>query len=117
MTQAVAKEQSQDEPRIGVFVCHCGHNIAGVVDVEKVAKMAESLPHVAFSTHEMFMCADAGQTLIKEMIKEHNLNRIVVASCSPRMHEPTFRRVVEEADVNRYLFDQSSFQVVTIDEH
>ncbi|MBN2228437.1 MAG: CoB--CoM heterodisulfide reductase iron-sulfur subunit A family protein [Candidatus Thorarchaeota archaeon] len=97
---------TKEEPRIGVFVCHCGHNIAGAVDVVAVAKMAKSLPHVVFSTDEMFMCSDAGQTLIKEKIKEFNLNRVVVASCSPRMHEPTFRRVVEEANVNRYLFDQ-----------
>lgn len=97
---------TKELPRIGVFVCHCGHNIAGAVDVASVAEMAKKLPYVAFSTDEMFMCSDAGQTLIKEMIKEHNLNRVVVASCSPRMHEPTFRRVVEEAGVNRYLFDQ-----------
>ncbi|MFW9833909.1 MAG: CoB--CoM heterodisulfide reductase iron-sulfur subunit A family protein, partial [Candidatus Thorarchaeota archaeon] len=96
----------EQEPRIGVFVCHCGHNIAGTIDVEDVAKMASELPHVAFSTDEMFMCSDAGQTLIKEKIAEHKLNRVVVASCSPRMHEPTFRRVVEEAGLNRYLFDQ-----------
>ncbi|MFW9909338.1 MAG: CoB--CoM heterodisulfide reductase iron-sulfur subunit A family protein [Candidatus Thorarchaeota archaeon] len=93
-------------PRIGVFVCHCGHNIAGVVDVEKVADSAKKLPNVAFATHEMFTCSDAGQELIREKIKECNLNRVVVASCSPRMHEPTFRRVVEEAGLNRYLFEQ-----------
>ncbi|MGY5876751.1 MAG: FAD-dependent oxidoreductase [Candidatus Thorarchaeota archaeon] len=99
-------ETEQIDPRIGVFVCHCGHNIAGTVDVESVALAAEKLPFVAYSTHEMFMCADAGQQLIREKIKEHNLDRVVVASCSPRMHEPTFRRVVEEADLNRYLFEQ-----------
>jgi heterodisulfide reductase subunit A len=93
-------------PRIGVFVCHCGHNIAGTVDVESVAEMASSLPDVAFSTHEMFMCADAGQQLIKDKIDEFKLNRVVVASCSPRMHEPTFRKVVEEVGMNRYLFEQ-----------
>ncbi len=97
---------TKEEPRIGVFVCHCGHNIAGVVDVVSVAEMARDLPNVVFSTDEMFMCSDAGQVLIKEKVKEHNLNRVVVASCSPRMHEPTFRRVVEEVGVNRYLFDQ-----------
>jgi heterodisulfide reductase subunit A len=95
-----------EEPRIGVFVCHCGHNIAGTVDVERVTESATKLPHVAFATHEMFMCADAGQQLIKDKVKELNLNRVVVASCSPRMHEPTFRRVVEEVDLNRYLFEQ-----------
>ena len=94
------------EPRIGVFLCHCGHNIAGYLDVEKVAKQAGQLPNVVFSTDEMFMCSDAGQQLIKDKIKELDLNRVVVASCSPRMHEPTFRRVVEEEGVNRYMFDQ-----------
>jgi heterodisulfide reductase subunit A len=103
---------TEDTPRIGVFVCHCGHNIAGVVDVAKVAEGAKSLPYVEFSTDEMFMCSDAGQQLIKDKIKEYNLNRVVVASCSPRMHEPTFRRVVEEAGLNRYLFEQ-----VNIREH
>ena len=99
-----------ETPRIGVFICHCGHNIAGVVDVVRVAKMAESLPHVVFSTDDMFMCADAGQQLIKDMVEEHSLNRVVVASCSPRMHEPTFRRVVEEAGLNRYLFEQTNLR-------
>ena len=97
---------SEEKPRIGVFVCHCGHNIAGTVDVEDVAAMASKLEGVVYSTDEMFMCSDAGQVLIREKIEEHNLNRVVVASCSPRMHEPTFRRVVEEAGLNRYLFDQ-----------
>ncbi|MHA2601838.1 MAG: CoB--CoM heterodisulfide reductase iron-sulfur subunit A family protein [Candidatus Thorarchaeota archaeon SMTZ1-83] len=107
MTEAEAGTAEGTEiPRIGVFVCHCGHNIAGTVDVETVAKTAESFPHVEFATHFMFMCADSGQQLIKEKISEHNLNRVVVASCSPRMHEPTFRKVVEEADLNRYLFEQ-----------
>jgi heterodisulfide reductase subunit A-like polyferredoxin len=95
-----------EESRIGVFVCHCGHNIAGTVDVETVAKTASHYPNVAFSTDFMFMCSDAGQTLIKDKVKELNLNRVVVASCSPRMHEPTFRRVVEEAGLNRYLYEQ-----------
>ncbi len=108
MTEASEKVKTTEktEPRIGVFVCHCGHNIAGVVDVEEVAEKAKSLPGVIFSTHEMFMCADAGQQLIKDKIDEMNLNRVVVASCSPRMHEPTFRRVVEAAGLNRYLFEQ-----------
>lgn len=97
---------SEEEPRIGVFVCHCGHNIAGTVDVESVSEMAMKLPGVVYATDEMFMCSDAGQMLIREKIEEKKLNRVVVASCSPRMHEPTFRRVVEEAGLNRYLFDQ-----------
>ncbi len=97
---------TKQTPRIGVFVCHCGHNIAGVVDVARVAKSAETLPNVVFATHEMFMCSDSGQKLIKDKIAELNLNRVVVASCSPRMHEPTFRRAVEEGGLNRYLFEQ-----------
>lgn len=100
------KVDAKEIPRIGVFVCHCGHNIAGVVDVADVAKDAATLPNVVFTTHEMFTCSDAGQETIRKMIAEHNLNRVVVASCSPRMHEPTFRRVVEEAGLNRYLFEQ-----------
>ncbi len=100
----------KEEPRIGVFVCHCGHNIAGTVDVERVAKVAADFPHVVFSTHEMFMCADAGQQLIRDKVKEFNLNRVVVASCSPRMHEPTFRKVVEEAGLNRYLYEQANLR-------
>ncbi len=93
-------------PRVGVFVCHCGHNIAGTVDVDRVAKTAAHYPNVEFSTHYMFMCSDSGQALIRESIYNHGLDRVVVASCSPRMHEPTFRRVVEEAGMNRYCFEQ-----------
>ncbi|NWF97086.1 MAG: CoB--CoM heterodisulfide reductase iron-sulfur subunit A family protein, partial [Candidatus Thorarchaeota archaeon] len=95
-----------DEPRIGVFVCHCGHNIAGTVDVRRVATVSSQLPNVVFSTDEMFMCSDAGQQLIRDKVAELGLNRVVVASCSPRMHEPTFRRVCEESGINRYLFEQ-----------
>ncbi len=99
-------EEAFEDPRIGVFVCHCGHNIAGTVDVVKVAEMASDLPYVIYSTDHMFVCSDNGQQLIKDKIRELNLNRIVVASCSPRMHEPTFRKVVEEAGLNRYVFEQ-----------
>ncbi len=97
-------------PKIGVFVCHCGHNIAGTVDVQRVAAVARELPNVHFSTDEMFMCSDAGQQLIRDKVRELGLNRVVVASCSPRMHEPTFRRVVEEAGLNRYLFEQANLR-------
>ncbi len=98
--------ETKEEPRIGVFVCHCGHNIAGTVDCEAVARAANHFPHVAHSSDLMFTCSDAGQAHIREKIAEHNLNKVVVASCSPRMHEPTFRRVVEEAGLNRYVFEQ-----------
>ncbi|MEM2687187.1 MAG: disulfide reductase, partial [Thermoproteota archaeon] len=82
------------EPRIGVFVCHCGKNIAGTVDVVKVAEYAKTLPNVVYSSHNLYTCSDAGQAEIKRIIKEYGLNRVVVAACSPKMHEPTFRACV-----------------------
>ncbi|MHA2212036.1 MAG: CoB--CoM heterodisulfide reductase iron-sulfur subunit A family protein, partial [Candidatus Thorarchaeota archaeon] len=97
---------SEENPKVGVFVCHCGHNIAGTVDVEQVSELASEFPNVELSTHFMFMCSDSGQALIREKIEELGLDRVVVASCSPRMHEPTFRKVVEEAGLNRYCFEQ-----------
>jgi len=99
-----------EEPRIGVFVCHCGLNIAGVVDVEAVTEYARGLPHVVFAEHNRYMCADPGQKLIKDAIKEHKLNRVVVAACSPRLHEPTFRRCVAEAGLNPYLFEMANIR-------
>ena len=89
--------------RIGVYICHCGTNIAGVVDVESLAKFAEGLPHVALARHYKYMCADPGQELVKRDIREFNLNRIVVAACSPNLHEATFRRAAEDAGLNRFL--------------
>lgn len=94
-----------EEIRIGVYVCHCGVNIAATLDVEEVAKYAGTLPEVALSRDYVFMCSDPGQDLIRKDIKEHNLNRVIVASCSPRLHEVTFRRVCESAGINRYLFE------------
>ena len=92
------------EPKIGVYICHCGSNIGGVVDVEAVTEFAKGLPSVAIARNDKYMCSDPGQDLIRQDIKELGLNRVVVASCSPRMHEPTFRRVCESAGLNRYLF-------------
>ncbi len=89
--------------RIGVFVCHCGSNIAGVVDVQRVAEEAKKLPYVAYSTDYLYMCSEPGQDLIKEKVKEHNLDRVVVASCSPRMHEETFQKCMADAGGNPYL--------------
>ena len=91
--------------RIGVYVCECGINIGATVDVEKVADYASTLPHVAVSRHYKYMCSDPGQELIKKDIKELNLDRVVVTSCSPRMHEPTFRNVLEEMGLNPYCFE------------
>jgi len=91
--------------RIGVYICECGINIASTVDVEKVAKLAENLPKVAISRFYKYMCSDPGQELIKKDIKEKKLDRVVVASCSPRMHEPTFRTVLEESGLNPYCLE------------
>jgi heterodisulfide reductase subunit A len=96
--------------RIGVYVCHCGSNIAGVVDVEALAKFAEDLPHVALSRHYKYMCSDPGQELVKRDILEFNLNRIVVAACSPNLHEPTFRRAAEDAGLNRFLVQMANIR-------
>ncbi|MFX1559372.1 MAG: FAD-dependent oxidoreductase [Promethearchaeota archaeon] len=92
--------------RIGVFVCNCGLNIAGTVDCEAVAKYAGTLPHVVHSVDLLFACSDDGQETIKDAIRDQSLNRVIVASCTPRTHEPVFRACVEEAGLNRYLYDQ-----------
>jgi len=98
------------ERKIGVYVCHCGANIAGVVDIAQVVEFAKSLPFVAVARDYKFMCSDPGQELIKGDIKEKGLNRIVVASCSPRLHEATFRRAVADAGLNPYLFEMANIR-------
>lgn len=90
---------------IGVYVCHCGLNIAGTVDVEKVTEYARDLPDVKIARHYTYMCSDPGQRLIQDDIKTLNLDRIVIATCSPRMHEETFRKAVAEAGLNPYLVE------------
>jgi heterodisulfide reductase subunit A len=94
-----------DEPRIGVFVCHCGKNIGGYVDVPSVVEYAKGLPNVAYSEHNLYTCSEEGITSIKRRIQEHDLNRVVVASCTPRTHEPLFRSACVEAGLNKYLFE------------
>jgi heterodisulfide reductase subunit A len=101
---------SNDDLRIGVFVCDCGLNIAGSVDTEAVRTYAESLPDVAVAVGNRYTCADPGQQEIKATISEHELNRVVVASCSPRLHEPTFRNCVAEAGLNPYLFEMANIR-------
>ncbi len=98
------------EPRIGVYICHCGSNIADTVDVEQVAQFASSLDSVVVARAHRFMCSDPGQNLIKQDIQELGLNRIVVAACSPTMHEPTFRRVCQESGINPYLFQMANIR-------
>jgi heterodisulfide reductase subunit A len=95
----------KNELRVGVFVCECGLNIAGSLDCEEVRKYAETLPDVAVSVLNKYTCADPGQNEIKRHIKEYNLNRVVVASCTPLMHEPTFRSCVASVGLNPYLFE------------
>lgn len=96
--------------RIGVFVCECGLNIAGSVDCQAVADYAATLPDVVFSCVNKYTCADPGQQEIIHNIAEHKLNRVVVASCTPRMHEPTFRNCVAEAGLNPYLFEMANIR-------
>jgi len=98
------------EPRIGVYVCHCGANIAGTVDVEQVTEFAKDLPSTAVARDYKFMCSDPGQELIKNDIREMGLDRVVVASCSPRLHEQTFRRTLASADLNPYLFEMANIR-------
>jgi heterodisulfide reductase subunit A len=101
---------AEEALRIGVYICHCGSNIAGVVDVEELARFAQGLPHVALSRHYKYMCSDPGQELVKRDIIELNLNRIVVAACSPNLHEPTFRRAAESAGLNRFLVQMANIR-------
>jgi heterodisulfide reductase subunit A len=104
------KEIESEEPRIGVFVCHCGVNIGGVVNVPESSDYAMTLPNVVYSEHNLYTCSQDTQERIKEKIEEHNLNRVVVASCTPRTHEPLFRRTVREAGLNQYLFEMANIR-------
>ncbi|MEF2144759.1 MAG: CoB--CoM heterodisulfide reductase iron-sulfur subunit A family protein [Desulfovibrionaceae bacterium] len=96
--------------RIGVFVCHCGSNIGGTVDVAEVARLAREHPDVAFADDTLYACSEPGQSGIIEAVREHGLDGVVVASCTPRMHEPTFRRTVERAGLNRYMFEMANIR-------
>lgn len=91
--------------RVGVFVCDCGTNIASVINTAKVAEYAATIPGVVFSTTYKYMCSDPGQELIRNSIQEHQLEQVVVASCSPRMHEKTFRKAVQAGGLNGYMFE------------
>ncbi|MDH5266374.1 MAG: CoB--CoM heterodisulfide reductase iron-sulfur subunit A family protein [Candidatus Bathyarchaeota archaeon] len=101
---------SEEEPRIGVFVCHCGINIGGVVNVPEVAEYAKTLPNVVYVEHNLYTCSQDTQKRIREMIKEHHLNRVVVASCTPRTHEPLFRETIREVGLNIYLFEMANIR-------
>jgi heterodisulfide reductase subunit A len=104
------EEQNNEELRIGVYICHCGSNIGGVIDPKEVVEFAEGLPDVVRATDTLYACADSGQRLIKEDIKKYNLNRVVVSACSVRMHEPTFRAAVAEAGLNPFLMEMANIR-------
>jgi heterodisulfide reductase subunit A len=99
-----------EPPRIGVFVCHCGRNIGAYVDVSSVADYAKTLPHVVYSTDTLYTCSSDTQEFIKDVIHEHHLNRVVVASCSPRTHEPLFQETIREAGLNPHLFEMANIR-------
>ena len=99
-----------DKPRIGAYICHCGMNIAPKVGVEEVVKYAQKLDNVVIARDYKFMCSNPGQELIINDIKEYNLNRIVEASCTPRMHETTFRKACESAGLNPYYFQMANIR-------
>jgi heterodisulfide reductase subunit A len=106
----MAEQRPEEELRIGVYICHCGSNIAGVIDPAEVAEWASTLPGVVRATDTLYACADSGQSLIKEDIKKYNLNRVVVSACSVRMHETTFRGAVAEAGLNPFLMEMANIR-------
>lgn len=103
-------DQSSEELRVGVYICHCGSNIAGVINPQDVVDFAEGLPDVVRATDTLYACADSGQRLIKEDIEKYGLNRVVVSACSVRMHEPTFRAAVAEAGLNPFLMEMANIR-------
>ncbi len=112
-TDAVFPEEREvagEEPRIGIFVCHCGSNIAGVVDVEAVEKYAKTLPDVVYVERNLFSCSQDTQEMLVQRIKEQKLNRIVIAACTPRTHEPLFRETLKAAGLNEYLVEMANIR-------
>jgi heterodisulfide reductase subunit A len=101
---------SDEDARVGVFVCNCGINIGGVADVPAIAEYAKSLPNVAYVEENLFTCSQDTQDKMVEVIKEQNLNRIVVAACTPRTHEPLFQETIRNAGLNAYLFDMANIR-------
>ncbi len=113
VTTALVAEDIQDllqQPRIGVFICHCGRNIAGVIAVEALRDYALTLPHVVLAEHFLFTCSTATQAHMQDLISQHHLNRVVVAACSPRTHEPLFRETLERAGINKYLLEMANIR-------
>jgi len=106
----VERDVTSDAPRIGVFVCHCGINIGGVVDVPDVAEYAKSLPHVAYAEENLYTCSQDSQEHLCDIVQEYNLNRVVIASCSPRTHEPLFQETMRQAGLNASLFTMTNIR-------
>ena len=106
----MAEDNGNEDIRVGVYICHCGSNIAGVIDPTVVAEYAATLPGVVRATTTLYACADSGQSLIKEDIQKYDLNRVVVSACSVRLHEPTFRAAVAEAGLNPFLMEMANIR-------
>jgi heterodisulfide reductase subunit A len=104
------REVSQEPPRVGVFVCHCGLNIGGVADVPAVVAYAKTIPNVEYAQANLFTCSQDSQSLMVEMIKEHQLNRVVVAACTPTTHQATFQDMLRNAGLNKYLFEMANIR-------
>lgn len=104
------RDVSGEEPRVGVFVCHCGINIAGVVDVPAVTAYVKTLPHVVYADHVTFTCATDSLEKIRQVVQENHLNRVVVAACSPRTHEPLFQENLRQVGLNKYLFEMANIR-------
>ena len=101
---------TSERPRIGVFVCRCGINIAGVVDVPSVAEYAKTLPYVEYATDNLYSCSQDTQETMTQIIKQKNLNRVVVAACTPKTHEPLFQETLINAGLNKYLFEMANIR-------
>ena len=99
-----------DEPKIGVFICHCGSNIAGVIDVTAVREYASTLDGVVYADQSLYSCSQDAQQILKEKIKEHDLNRVIVAACTPRTHEPLFQETLRDTGLNRALFEMANIR-------
>ena len=107
------RDVSEEAPRVGVFICHCGINIGAVVDVPNVVEYAASLPNVAYAERNLYTCSQDTQERIRECIREHGLNRVVVASCTPRTHEPLFQETIRGAGLNPHLFEMANIREQT----
>ena len=106
----MSRGDNMKKPRIGVYVCQCGSNIAATVDTEAVAKFAQGLDGVVLTRVNKYTCSDPGQNIIRNDILEHKLDRVVIAACTPRMHEPTFRRTLESAGLNPYYLEMANIR-------